>query len=176
MEEMAGAGMQRKEYPSANDIPEVAMGDAKDANAGDIGADPIMGALKTLQQFVLSKESSQDPAAAEMKQHFVGFMKSMLKVASPGAAGAAPGAAGAPAPEAGAPPEAPEEPMAPEMAPEGGDMIEGEGEIMPEGAMSPEGELMPADGGDAEVEILKKQRMKKKNSGQVPANQYQPMI
>lgn len=66
-------------YPSADEIPDVRADAAKEQMGpqpqGDMN--PVVDALRTLQQFVLVAEQRGDANAAALKNHLVEFAKSM---------------------------------------------------------------------------------------------------
>lgn len=69
-------GDPRSKYPSASEIPEVRIDSMEKPPEGS--DNPVIGALKTLQEFVLAKEQQQNPQATAMKEALVGLMKSFM--------------------------------------------------------------------------------------------------
>lgn len=96
----------REGYPDASQMPEIddTPVDPADAPPDMAGANPVIGALQTIQQFIAAMEKNQDPRAEGAKAGLMGIIKSVA------------GGEGAPAPEAKPEGEAPE---MPEEKPEG---------------------------------------------------------
>lgn len=119
----------RDGYPDASQMPEIddSPVDPSQAPADMQGINPVVEALKTLQQFTAALESKQDPRAQGMKDHLLGIIETV----SGGAVGAGGQPGAATGPEQGQPqPPAPTAQPKPEMTPPNG-----EREGMPEDDM-----------------------------------------
>jgi hypothetical protein len=108
---------ERSRYPDANEIPAVQLEEARKSGEADDGAmrNPMVPALETVMQYVVSQEAKGVPQAAEMKQHLEALLKSIMSAAGtkPGMApGAKPGM-----PPAGMTPPAGKPGMPPARAP-----------------------------------------------------------
>jgi len=72
-------GDSRSKYPDANTIPGVMDNPGGQAAAGgDVKSNPVMNALDTITQFVLSKVKQGLPNAEEMKTKFTDFLQSLM--------------------------------------------------------------------------------------------------
>lgn len=92
----------REGYPDASQMPEIDDTPVNPAEAPEDmkGLNPVVGALQTLQQFVMAKEQAGDPAAGELKSTLLSFVQKIAGAPPAGEgstpAGAEPGTAGTP--------------------------------------------------------------------------------
>jgi hypothetical protein len=89
-------GDPRARYPDASEMPEINTPEEPGAPA-DMGSHPVVQAIQTLTEFVLSQEGKGNPKAAVMKDALQSFMKTM-------GAGSETPEGEAPIPERGMPP------------------------------------------------------------------------
>lgn len=132
-------------YPTADELPEMKADTAKGGIGEQPSSDmnPILDALRTLQQYIATAEKRGDASAAAMKESLVSFAKAMA-----GGAGAGAGASA----EAGG-----EEQMAAEQAL----ASEGEEAAVPGvgGEVEDEGEQ------EEDVQAMKKRKLNKRIGG-----------